>query len=61
MEKFRRRTKSFAIDNISLFRDLSKTDEARIIGKQFLRSARSAAANYRAACRARPEQSFTLN
>jgi four helix bundle protein len=37
---------------------LPKTDEARIIGKQVLRSGTSVAANYRAACRARSKAEF---
>lgn len=37
---------------------MPKTDEARIIGKQLLRSATSVAANYRAVCRARSRADF---
>ena len=37
---------------------LAKTDEARIIGKQLLRSATSVAANYRAVCRSRSSAEF---
>ncbi|MEP7171528.1 MAG: four helix bundle protein, partial [Bacteroidota bacterium] len=44
--------------SIKLFQNLPKTDEARIIGKQFLRSATSVGANYRASCRARSEAEF---
>lgn len=58
IERFRKRTKQFALDSIHLFRELPKTEEARIIGKQFLRSATSTAANYRAACRARSKAEF---
>ncbi|RYD81693.1 MAG: four helix bundle protein [Sphingobacteriales bacterium] len=58
VENFRKRTKQFALDGIYLFRDLPNTEEARIIGKQFLRSATSIAANYRAACRARSKAEF---
>ena len=47
------RTKKFALRAIRLFQHLPKTDEAKIIGKQLLRSATSVAANYRAACRGR--------
>ena len=43
------RTKKFALRAIRLFQHLPKTDEAKIIGKQLLRSATSVAANYRAA------------
>ncbi|WP_304062604.1 four helix bundle protein [Pedobacter glucosidilyticus] len=55
---FKSRTKQFVIDNISLFRLLPKTEEARIIGKQLLRSSSSVGANYRAACRARSKAEF---
>jgi len=57
-ELMKGRTKKFVIDNIRLFRDLPKTEEARIIGKQLLRSASSVGANYRAACRARSKAEF---
>lgn len=52
------RTKQFAIRVVKLFRALPKSDEARIIGKQVLRSGTSVAANYRAACRARSKAEF---
>jgi four helix bundle protein len=37
---------------------LPKTDEARVLGRQLLRSATSVAANYRAACRAKSDADF---
>jgi four helix bundle protein len=49
---FKKRTKKFVVDNINLFRILPKTEEARINGRQLLRSSSSVGANYRAACRA---------
>lgn len=49
------RTKSFALRVIRLCAALPKTDEARVIGKQLLRSATSVAANYREASRARSD------
>lgn len=52
-EALKRRTKEFALRVIRLFRALPKTEEARILGRQLLRSATSVAANYRAACRSR--------
>jgi four helix bundle protein len=52
------RTKQFAIRIVKLFRALPKTEEARIIGKQILRSGTSVAANYRAVCRARSNAEF---
>ena len=52
------RTRRFALRIIKLFRSLPKTDEARILGKQVLRSGTSIGANYRAACRARSRAEF---
>ena len=53
------RTKSFALRIIRMFRSLPKTEEARILGRQVLRSSTSVAANYRAVCRARSKAEFT--
>ncbi len=50
--------KSFALRTIRMFRSLPKTEEARILGRQVLRSGTSVAANYRAACRARSKAEF---
>ncbi len=57
-ELIKDRTKQFAIRVIKLFQRLSKSAESQIIGKQLLRSATSAAANYRAACRSRSDKEF---
>lgn len=57
-EVLKDRTKQFAIRIIKLFRSLPKTDEARIVGKQVLRSGTSVGANYRAVCRARSTAEF---
>src|SRR5215471_4102003 len=57
-EQIRDRTKQFAIRIVRLFRSLPKTEEARIIGRQVLRSGTSVAANYRAVCRARSKAEF---
>lgn len=57
-EELRDRTKKFAVRIVKLFRALPKTDEARIIGKQILRSGTSVGANYRAVCRARSTAEF---
>ena len=57
-EQVRNRTKQFAIRIVRLFRSLPKTDEARTIGRQLLRSGTSVAANYRAVCRARSKAEF---
>ena len=52
------RTKTFAIKIIHAFAALPKLETARIIGRQFLRSGTSVAANYRAASRARSKAKF---
>jgi four helix bundle protein len=52
------RTKKFALRIINAFSRLPKTEAARVIGRQFLRSGTSVAANYRAACRARSAADF---
>ena len=57
-EAFKSRTKKFVVDNIRFFRTLPKTEEAKIIGRQLLRSSSSVGANYRAACRARSQAEF---
>jgi len=57
-EMFRQRTKKFVVDNIKFFRTLPPTEEAKIIGRQLLRSSSSVGANYRAACRARSQAEF---
>ena len=57
-EAFKKRTKKFVIDNIKFFRTLPNTEEAKIIGRQLLRSSSSVGANYSAACRARSKAEF---
>jgi four helix bundle protein len=57
-EAMRNRTKKFVVDNIKFYRTLPKTEEAKIIGRQLLRSSSSVGANYRAACRARSKAEF---
>jgi len=57
-EALKKRTKKFVIDNIKLYKTLPKTEEAKIIGRQLLRSSSSVGANYRAACRARSKAEF---
>ena len=52
------RTKKFAIRIIKAFSRVPKDEASRIIGRQFLRSGTSLAANYRAACRARSAADF---
>jgi four helix bundle protein len=57
-EELKKRTRQFAIRIVRLYQALPKRDEARVIGKQALRSGTSVAANYRAACRARSKAEF---
>jgi four helix bundle protein len=52
------RTKNFAVRIVRAFCGLPKQEAPRVIGKQFLRSGTSLAANYRAACRARSAADF---
>ena len=58
-EELKERTKKFAIRIVHLFRSLPKTDDARVVGKQLLRSGTAVAANYRAVCRSRSKAEFT--
>jgi four helix bundle protein len=58
-EELRARTKRFALRIIRLFRNLPRSAEAQILGKQLLRSGTSVGANYRAAGRARSTAEFS--
>lgn len=53
---FRDRTKQFSIAVIRSLSTLPYPDDLSVIRKQIIRSSTSAAANYRAACRARSEK-----
>ena len=53
-----KRTKEFALAVIKLSGGLPKTSEARVLGRQIVRSGTSVAANYRAVCRARSRAEF---
>jgi four helix bundle protein len=57
-EELKSRTKSFALRVIRVFKALPRNEEARILGKQMLRSGTSAATNYRAVCRSRSKAEF---
>jgi four helix bundle protein len=57
-EQLRERTKQSALRIIRLFQALPRSDEARILGKQLLRSGTSVPANYRAVCRGRSKAEF---
>ncbi|MEI6555981.1 MAG: four helix bundle protein [Paludibacter sp.] len=55
-EKYRERTKKFAVSIILFYAKYCKqTEELRVIGKQLLRSGTSVAANFRAFTRGRSE------
>jgi four helix bundle protein len=57
-EEMKKRTKAFAVQVIRFYKHLPKTDEARVPGRQILRSGTSVAANYRAVCRAKSQADF---
>src|SRR5882757_8279768 len=54
----RERTKAFALRVIKMFVALAKSDEARVLGRQVLRSGTSVGANYREAQRSRSKPEF---
>lgn len=58
IETLKNRTKKFVLTAIKFYQQLPKTEEARIIGRQFMRSSTSVGANYRAACRSRSKAEF---
>jgi four helix bundle protein len=57
-ENLKKRTKAFAVRIIKFYKALPRTDEARVLGRQVLRSGTSVAANYRAVCRAKSNADF---
>ena len=58
-EDLKGRTKRYALNVIRLYKVLPKNrGEVRIVGKQFIRSGTSVAANYREASRARSRAEF---
>ena len=57
-EQLKARTEEFALSIVRLWKVLPRAEEARVIGRQVLRSGTSVAANYRAACRARSKPEF---
>ncbi|HEY0053814.1 MAG TPA: four helix bundle protein [Pedobacter sp.] len=58
IEAFKTRTKKFVVDNVRFYQSFPKTEEAKIVGRQLLRSSSSVGANYRAACRGRSKAEF---
>jgi four helix bundle protein len=57
-KQLQERTKKFAVRIIKAFSRLPREEPVRIVGRQFLRSGTSVAANYRACCRARSAADF---
>jgi four helix bundle protein len=57
-EQMKVRTKTFALRVVKMFKALPKQEEARVLGRQVLRSGTSVGANYRAVCRARSKREF---
>jgi four helix bundle protein len=57
-EGLKDRTKQFALRVVRVFKALPYREEARVIGRQLLRSATPVGANYRAACRPRSKAEF---
>ena len=60
-EDLKQRTKQLALRIIRMFGSLPKTDVARVLGRQVLRSGTSVGANYREAHRARSAAEFVSN
>lgn len=58
IETLKNRTKALVLEAIKFYQSLPKTEEAKIIGRQFMRSSSSVGANYRAACRSRSKAEF---
>jgi four helix bundle protein len=54
----KKRTKRFTLDVLAFVRTLPRTDEAREIGRQLIRSGTGVGANYRATCRSRSQAEF---
>ena len=57
-QQLRDRTKQLAVRLLRLARSLPNSVDGQVIARQVLRSGTSAAANYRAACRARSKAEF---
>lgn len=58
IEAIKNKTKKFVLESIKFYQSLPRTEEAKIIGRQFMRSSSSVGANYRAACRSRSRAEF---
>ena len=57
-EALKKRTKEFTLAVLGFVRTLPSTDDAKIIGRQLIRSATGVGANYRATCRSRSKAEF---
>ena len=57
-DELKLRTKKFALRIVKVFQALPRSEDARTLGKQLLRSGTSVAANYRAVCRSRSKAEF---
>jgi four helix bundle protein len=57
-EELPQQTRRFAWRIVRLYKSLPRSDDARILGKQVLRSGTSVGANYHAACRSRSRAEF---
>jgi four helix bundle protein len=57
-DELKLRTKKFALRIVKVFQSLPRSEDARTLGKQLLRSGTSVAANYRAVCRSRSKAEF---
>jgi four helix bundle protein len=57
--ELRDRTRQFAVRIVKLFRALPRSEEARVLGMQMLRSGTSVAAHYRALCRSSSDADFS--
>ena len=57
-EKFRRRTKRFALDVLKTLKVKSDSDAFKIMARQLMRCATSVAANFRAACRYKSQKDY---
>ena len=57
-DELKLRTKKFALRIVKVFQALPRSEDARTLGEQLLRSGTSVAANYRAVCRSRSKAEF---
>lgn len=57
-DELKLRTKNFALHVVKVFQALPRSEDARTLGKQLLRSGTSVATNYRAVCRSRSKAEF---